>query len=397
MVYFLLPYTPFEPVGGVHTVFDYVMRLNELAGKNIAAVLADSKYLKSWLPSSYQKVTVFPTNKKLSSFDTLVIPEVIVEEAKRYPSVKRKLLVVLNWKYFEDNIKSYSLQQLGYSGILTNSEFSQKHLFSYAEDLPVWHVPHFINSNLFTPTIPISKRPKHSILIMNRKNTYHIPRILEFLKGFSHTVTILNNIAPAKMPAQYTNHQIFINLGYPEGFCRPAAEAMASGCLVVGFTGGGGTDFMVNDVNTLTAKDGNQVQLIEQLNRALHMDGAEKELFAKHAREMIVTRYAKHKQALGIALVFPKEIGKILSSVDIAKMYKPKINPSNKRTRARITTVKTTKTVELLAYQFFQERHKYEALTNSKFYKVWQGYCKTRDVVGRYFSHFKNTVKFSQA
>lgn len=397
MVYFLLPYTPFEPVGGVHTVFDYVMRLNELAGKNIAAVLADSKYLKQWLPSAYQKVTIFPTTKKLSSFDTLVIPEVILEEAKRYLNIKRKLLVVFNWKYFENNIKSYSLKRLGYSGIITNSQFSQKRLFVYAEGLPVWHVPHFINSNLFTPSTPMSKRPKHSILIMNRKNTHHISGILEFLKSFTHTITIVNNIAPAKMPAQYANNQIFINLGYPEGFCRPAAEAMTSGCLVVGFTGGGGTDFMVNDVNTLTAEDGNQVQLIKQLNRALHMDDAEKETFAKHAREMIVTRYAKHKQALGIALVFPKEIGKILGSPDIVKMYKPKIDSSNKRTHTRVTTVKTTKTVELLAYQFFQERHKYEALTSSKFYKVWQGYCKTRDVVGRYFSYLKNTVKISRA
>jgi glycosyltransferase involved in cell wall biosynthesis len=40
---------------------------------------------------------------------------------------------------------------------------------------------------------------------------------------------------------------VFLSFGYPEGFGLPAAEAMASGCVVVGFHGGGGREFFRTD------------------------------------------------------------------------------------------------------------------------------------------------------
>ena len=47
------------------------------------------------------------------------------------------------------------------------------------------------------------------------------------------------------------SHHIFFTHSSPEGLGLPALEAMASRCLVVGYTGGGGTDFMQSPDNCL--------------------------------------------------------------------------------------------------------------------------------------------------
>ena len=44
--------------------------------------------------------------------------------------------------------------------------------------------------------------------------------------------------------ARYLNSaRLFLSFGHPEGFGLPIAEAMASGCWVVGYSGGGGRAF----------------------------------------------------------------------------------------------------------------------------------------------------------
>ena len=40
---------------------------------------------------------------------------------------------------------------------------------------------------------------------------------------------------------------LFLSFGYPEGCPLPPAEAMASGCLVVGYHGQGGQEYFHND------------------------------------------------------------------------------------------------------------------------------------------------------
>jgi glycosyltransferase involved in cell wall biosynthesis len=43
--------------------------------------------------------------------------------------------------------------------------------------------------------------------------------------------------------------QIFLSTGFPEGYSLPPLEAMAAGCLVTGFSGFGGFEYMRNPEN----------------------------------------------------------------------------------------------------------------------------------------------------
>jgi Glycosyltransferase len=54
----------------------------------------------------------------------------------------------------------------------------------------------------------------------------------------------IRNMTPDEVAKTLASCHIFLSTGFPEGCPLPPLEAMASGCLVVGFTGYGGWDYM---------------------------------------------------------------------------------------------------------------------------------------------------------
>lgn len=371
MIYIKLPYIPFEPVGGVRTAFDYVLRLNTMAGKTIATILADSKYLKSWLPNEYHGVPVRPTSTKITSNDTLIFPEVIASEAAQFPQVKTKILLVLNWKYVPSTLTEQDLQSFGFTRILTNSKFSQTKLREQFGNFPIAYIPQVITPPQKNIMIPFQKRAQHSVLILNRKNTHHIPGILKFLEGIRHTATIVNNIHPDQMQTLYASHQYFINLGYPEGFCRPSAEAMAAGCIVIGFTGGGGSDFMWDKKNCFVAQDGDEKKLIELFNQAIHLPMREKLKISRCANQTIAHQYAKKFQMFALYTIFKNNIAKKFLFQETSKFAQKKM-----QRKMNITQMK--KNHAILEYQLFQQKQQYQELVQSKIFAIWQKYHRLK-------------------
>jgi len=389
VIYVFLPDVPVEPIGGIQTLFDYAERLNQLAHHTVATVVSPSTYVRNILPREYPLVPVVFQKPTLRPSDTLIIPEVLVGNIDVFPKEMKKFLAVLNWQYLEIFNKTPQKLLSSVTGILTNSEYSAQKLTEQYPSLPITHIPQVIEPR-FHSTTPFDQRETRSILIMNRKNTHHITRVLSFLKHTSHRVTIINNIEPNKLIDLYNQHQIFINLGYPEGFCRPAAEAMACGCVVVGFTGGGGSDFMQNGVNSFTASDGNEEELLEQLDYILYKATPEQlSQVTAHAQHTIAAQYTPREQAKQLYMIFRDEVAKDYLSEDIEKMYEIK-NVTHQKTKGekhKNPLYATQATQESLELQLFREQEKYKEVTSSKFYMFWQKYCEMRDVIHQFLSH----------
>jgi hypothetical protein len=347
------------------------------------------------LPRSYSLVPVVYKDPQIKPDDTLIFPEVLVHMVDQYPAENPKYLAVLNWKYLEIFSKNLKRPLPPLAGILTNSNYTRKRLEKAFPTTPISTIPHVIETK-FRSTTPFAKREQNSILILNRKNTHHIPAILAFLEHLPHKVTVVNNVSAEELISLYNKHQIFINLGYPEGFCRPAAEAMACGCIVAGFTGGGGSDFMVHGVNSFIAEDGKEQQLLQQLNHILHTLTQEQlSDISLSARDTIATQYTQLAQAKKLASIFEKEIDQKQSVQSITKLFAHSVQkvPVPKK---KFKPVYAPSQAEILQFQLFNERQEHKALTSSKFFTFWQKYCALRDTVRDEVSGLKTLVNGSK-
>ncbi|MDD5389292.1 MAG: glycosyltransferase [Gallionellaceae bacterium] len=81
--------------------------------------------------------------------------------------------------------------------------------------------------------------------IKNQADAMQVVNILKFrgaLKDFEIIPFI--NLPQAEVARIYKDSLLFLSFGYPEGFGLPPAEAMACGCVAIGFHGGGGREFL---------------------------------------------------------------------------------------------------------------------------------------------------------
>jgi hypothetical protein len=76
----------------------------------------------------------------------------------------------------------------------------------------------------------------------------HINDIIDFVRkgGYKAKITLIDRFHQTDLSQIYISHDIFISIGYPEGFPRPPIKALLCEYVLVGFTGGGGSDCMYN-------------------------------------------------------------------------------------------------------------------------------------------------------
>lgn len=83
---------------------------------------------------------------------------------------------------------------------------------------------------------------------MPRKNAGHVEAVLQglqkckLMQSESWQGEPLHNLSHAEVAKRLNGARMFLAFGHPEGFGLPIAEAMAAGCWVVGYSGGGGRE-----------------------------------------------------------------------------------------------------------------------------------------------------------
>lgn len=126
---------------------------------------------------------------------------------------------------------------------LINSVDGQEYLRFAFPDLPTHRFRLSIDASLFRYQ-PEKKRQICFSRIKNESDAMQVVNILKFrgaLRDFA--VVPFINVPQREVARLYGDSAIFLSFGYPEGFGLPPAEAMACGCVVVGFHGGGGREF----------------------------------------------------------------------------------------------------------------------------------------------------------
>lgn len=259
-----------QPSGGVQVIYDHVRHLVQ-NGYEAYVVHGSSNFTPDWFDT---QVPVLFLDQQFQSFpgDLIIIPEDYAGLLEYFKGVSaRKLIFCQNHFYlFEGMQENNTLSSFGISGVITCSDVATDFVRTYME-VPQIYTVHNAISEHFKP----ANHKKLQVAYMPRKRPLEarfIRRLCQLLVKSDLSVTW---VPIDKMPQQEVartlgESSIFLALNRLEGFGLPPLEAMASGCLVVGFTGFGGRDYATPD-NGFWCDEDNLIGCANQLHKALQM------------------------------------------------------------------------------------------------------------------------------
>jgi glycosyltransferase involved in cell wall biosynthesis len=256
------------PSGGVKIIYQHCDLLNKNSFRAFPVHLGD--FTIDWFPHESTPVSRQQALEMIREQDVLVCPEVIPRAAWPF-ACGHKIIFVQNW--FLPDIatgpdKSY--EDFGSSGLLACSQYIQEYMAGRSR-LSCRVVTNGIDLAAFSPA-PQQRIPLR-VLCFNRRNIQDARDAIQLLppsvRQSATFVELENRYTQQQVIDFYRSADIFMAIGYPEGFALPPLEAMACGCAVVGFTGGGASEFMLDGETALIAADGDAQELARCLERVL--------------------------------------------------------------------------------------------------------------------------------
>jgi glycosyltransferase involved in cell wall biosynthesis len=303
-IYYLCPDRT-VPSGGIRAIYRHVDILNG-NGRSAAVLHHSDGFACHWFEHSTRIVGA--PSIRLSPDDTLVVPEIYGPFLNRLP-LQPKLIAFNQNAYltFEHLPPGTGPSYDIFESALTVSDDSADLLRFAFPDLKVSIVGNSIDPEMFYPAAELSAK---RLAMMPRKRSEDAEQILRLLADRldGWEILIIENASERETAAMLRSAPIFLALGKREGFGLPAAEAMACGCYVVGFTGFGGRDVFdpafskpVEDGDVLAAarEVAASLRRYERDPAAVREDGA-------HAAERIRERYSMERQARDLVAFYAR-------------------------------------------------------------------------------------------
>lgn len=263
-----------KPTGGIKVIYQHCMLLREL-GIDAKPVLMGSYHGNLFHFD-------IPTVKYDEVVNTIKPEDIVVAtEFKPYEGLlfkdATKILFLQNWigltQWLAPKDKERSYIELGYNKVITCSQFCSEYVQEHM-NIPAVTITNGIDLSVFQPEK--TKRISNRVLAMSRKNPTDLETIKKLLKNSDYDIRVVDGLTQNQLIEEYQSADIFVATGYPEGFSLPPLEAMACGCVVVGFTGGAGAEFMLHNETALVAKDGDCLDVANML-LSLQKDSTKKE------------------------------------------------------------------------------------------------------------------------
>lgn len=244
-----------RPIGGVKQIYRLASILVEL-GHQASIVQNTSDFRPSWFNSSDKLQAIsfsdFSNRPLDSCFDIIVIPETFIAIFFRLPNVPIIIFNQnMNFLHGEKmNIKPefvhtvYSSPRLAHVLSVSQSDFSYILNLLPVSSSKVSLLVNAIETDIFDFNFASSK----SIAYMPRKNSDHVNIVLALLNQqdwFANSnwkLLPIINLPQIDVSKILRSSSIFLSFGYPEGFGLPLAEALSTGCYIVGYDGIGGRE-----------------------------------------------------------------------------------------------------------------------------------------------------------
>lgn len=225
------------PSGGIYFIHRLVSLLNELGHP---ALVWTPRPLEVWWDAHPIRHEYIVETIQPGPADTVVIPEVNWPPAEMNGA--RQVLFVQNYIWLD---RSQFIQHPG--DTLVCSRFLANHMQRVFDARVIGMLTPYLDDDVWVKDLSLYT-PKKSgrVMLLNRRNERLADKMrmaLE-LSGQFEVDFITEPLSQRQLAAHFVDAEYYIHLVYPEGFPMVCLEAMRSGTLVVGTTGGGGNQFM---------------------------------------------------------------------------------------------------------------------------------------------------------
>lgn len=181
-------------------------------------------------------------------------------------------------------------------GFVTTSK-SIKAAVEAFSDKPHWYVPLFLEAEKFQ----FQDVKKRQICFLDRKRPGEVAAMREFLKKSladrEFDLVAVRNLLPPALRKIMADSLFFLSFSQEEGFGLPPAEAMAMGCITIGYTGVGGNEYFTPDVAFPVPEDDIVAfhRKILEVVEAYERNPAPLDAMRRKASKQILTTYTKEK------------------------------------------------------------------------------------------------------
>ncbi|ELS04100.1 putative O-linked N-acetylglucosamine transferase, SPINDLY family [Xenococcus sp. PCC 7305] len=280
------------PSGGTRTLYWQVAQLRS-SGLDAWIVHQKSEFSLTWHDIRVP-ITSLEDNPHLKPSDILVFPEVMLPTMQQMASIAaRKVVVALNWAPAYLNLEATdSWANYGIQAALFRSPIIANYV-KWRMNLPVAVVPTHIDSGLYYYK-PAAKKPLIAYMTRKAKDAAIVHRVLEQRGGLfaNFTWQALRDSSQAEYASCLRQATFYIPPSAQEGENISVLEAMACGCIVVGYHGIGGKDFMIREgqkQNCVLVENGNLPELGLTMEKTLRDWTANPESFARIIQNAIAT------------------------------------------------------------------------------------------------------------
>ena len=241
-----------HPIGGVKQIYRQVELLNQ-AGLQAWVLQQEPGFRADWFTSSAPVLDLasYLASPPSREGDLIVLPETWLTQVPGYLAGIPKVIFNQNAFYtfgLEGRCEPTTLELYRHPdivGVVTVSDDSRE-LLVRGCGVPAERchtVLNGIDPALFhAPEIKVRR-----IVYMGRKQADHIRKVALMASqrpGLNrYPFRELGRLSHGEVAQELREALVFLSGGHPEGFGLPLAEALACGCLVVGYHGLGGRDF----------------------------------------------------------------------------------------------------------------------------------------------------------
>jgi Glycosyl transferases group 1 len=306
--YFICPDDD-QPSGGIRRIYGFVDVLND-AGRSAYVVHGRPGFRPTWFANTTRSVAA--KKVQLDKGDLLVIPEIFGAHIPEIaPGVPHLVLNQGAYMTFTGSALSPEAWRPVVSltdtiGIVTVSADSEEYLRWSFRDIPVHRLRLGIDPRLFFPPPEGKQRAVAFVPGRNPQELVQLLRILDqrrALEGWR--LAPIDKLPEIEAARVLRSSAVFVTVSRQEGFGLPSLEAMACGCVVVGYPGGGGREFLRPDVG-YPVEDGAILQCAQTVERVLSLWDAEvavRELCAR-AADFVRRQYPPEQEAEDVHRVF---------------------------------------------------------------------------------------------